>query len=659
MQHSWATDMSSTLRKFGVCRNESEARIVAALIASAERVGVAKAADEALACAHKCGEQTQRLRTTIRVLADLISHGWQFKVTGLDIVATAEQGCESEPRRDYVRRVQLGQREQQLLKPSVREFVRQMERRRLGPNGWVSIFSLMRDGRELASALKSTFPPKSIVPDVINPYIQVINGPDQRCEFTGLRLMDVWRYFRYTWAMPYNSVPGRSMLILIRDAGAANHPVSGIAALGSAIVQMSQRDSWIGWTGPDFLRRVQDQPTKTISSWVSRQLDELVDAIYRKDLVSEGVISSQEVRRPTRDTSAKLRTAADRAWTVHRKFPSRKDHKEREYTNRHWRRQTLLPLFRAKRCETLAQLLQARKALNDCRFDGTVAGLQRVLSQPSGRRAVEIIIRAVKARHIGIDMLDITICGAVPPYNPLLGGKLVAMLLCSPEVSRAYWNRYRRMPSVIASSMAGRTVCRVPKLVLLGTTSLYGERLNQYHRIQIPPGVARNVTPVRFTYLGESIGFGSSHLSRDTVTELELLLAQSSQGRRVNSIFGEGVSPRLRKIRDGLALIGFDPEFVLKHGNKRLVYGVPLASNFREVLVGLNRVAKYILPQLRCKQATQSIASYWASRWLDRRLANHPEVIEDIAHNDLRLSYAHAARVKLPELPAETLPLFA
>ena len=52
----------------------------------------------------------------------------------------------------------------------------------------------------------------------------------------------------------------------------------------------------------------------------------------------------------------------------------------------------------------------------------------------------------------------LTICGAIPPYNEVLGGKLVAMLMMSPEVVAEYRRRYAGMPSVIASSMAGRPI---------------------------------------------------------------------------------------------------------------------------------------------------------------------------------------------------------
>jgi hypothetical protein len=651
--------MKSHFHKFGSCRDAEEASILQLVIG---REGtVSSAVNEALRLTHQRVVNAQRTRALVRVVADLISHGWQFKIVGRDILATNEGANEGEDRKEYVRRVQLAQREQQLYRPSVRDFIFSMERRRLGPQGWVSIFSLIRDGAGLANRLRSLQAGESAVPAAIQPYIQVIESPNQRCEFTGLRLMDVWRYFRYTWAMPYNSVPGRSMLILIRDAKADNHPVMGIAALGSAIVQMSQRDKWIGWGSSQFLKHLEEHPSRTVAKWISRQLDEFTKDVYKTDLIRDGVFRRTELRKPTTATIEGLRQTAQKAWRLHRKFPNKKDHKEREYSDKHWSRQALLPLFRAKRSETLAKLLEARKALNDSGFTKpTVSNLRKLLMHSSGKRAVEILLRLTKAQHVGIDMLDITICGAVPPYNPILGGKLVAMLMCSPEIVHAYRKRYRNAPSIIASSMTGRSVFRRPRLVLLGTTSLYGERLNQYHRVQVPSHIAGGPTgAVRFEFLGESIGYGSSHLSKATVEELELLLAHSKNGRRVNSIFGEGVSPRLRKIRDGLSLIGLDPDPVLNHGNRRLVYGIPLAENFRQILLGLSERGKYVLPQGKAKLVTTLIAQYWGKRWLDSRLANRPEVIDFVAVNDIRVPYSHGACVQLPALPIDAPPLFA
>lgn len=57
----------------------------------------------------------------------------------------------------------------------------------------------------------------------------------------------LWRYLRYLGAIPYSEYVGRRQRFLIRDAGHPNHPVMGIAALGSSIMQLRVRDQWIGW----------------------------------------------------------------------------------------------------------------------------------------------------------------------------------------------------------------------------------------------------------------------------------------------------------------------------------------------------------------------------------------------------------------------------
>ena len=91
-------------------------------------------------------------------------------------------------------------------------------------------------------------------------------------------------------------------------------------------------------------------------------------------------------------------------------------------------------LFRAKRARVLAGLLKAKQNLLDAGFKSpTRRCLSTALKTSAGRHAIEVVLKHIKAMHVGIDMLDITVCGAIPPYNGILGGKLVAMLLTSPR----------------------------------------------------------------------------------------------------------------------------------------------------------------------------------------------------------------------------------
>lgn len=219
-----------------------------------------------------------------------------------------------------------------------------------------------------------------------------------------------------------------------------------------------------------------------------------------------------------------------------------------------------------------------------------------ILESPEKRQAIQSLIRRAKSQRVGTAIADITVCGAVPPYSCILGGKLVAMLAASPDVVREYSARYAAQESVIASSLAGRPIVRPTHLVFLGTASLYGTEPTQYTRVRIPcdrlggkPG--ENVS---YRLLGRTEGFGTSQFSRDTVKAFSLMLAQIDGGQRVHSIFGEGVNPRLRKIRDGFDALRLPSDLLLSHGSPRLIYGVALARNFRQYLLGFDPEPEYL-----------------------------------------------------------------
>lgn len=596
-----------------------------------------------------------RARLAESILLDLVDQGWEAQVKTKAIRVRPPQGDEETPTeaKDRIRNAHLIERDNYLRQPAVREFIRTMEQRRLTANGWHCIYSLMRDGEELAERLRES----STIADVdaravalkrvVDPYIQFVET-DAICQHTGLLLSDVWRYFRLTWVNAPKSVPGRSMMLLIRDAAAPNHPVIGIAALGSSVVQQEARDNWIGWNAAAFVEQLQAAPTAKKGAWLVQSLQHLIDDIFTADLVKDRIIAAREITHPTPDAIAALREEGARAKERHQQNPAAVEHKRRKGG---WKAAAETDLFRFKRCESLAKLLGIRMAFDAAGITkGSKAELVSALQSSAFRTAVGQLVRLKKAAHVGIDMMDITVCGAIAPYNRLLAGKLVCALLTSTEVAAFYNKRYADQESVIASSMKGEPVRRKPRLVLLGTTSLYGVGSSQYNRIKIhgPEVGAKPGVTIEYRQLGLSKGFGSFHFSRLTTDLIETMLSRLREGTKPNSIFGEGVNPLMRKIRQALEMLDLPSDKILNHGNQRVIYVIPLAENFREVLLGQDETPKYFLPISHASESTERLAAFWRRRWLARRIEN-PDVLKDVGSHSLCYPVTHGARIP-PEI---------
>ena len=279
----------------------------------------------------------------------------------------------------------------------------------------------------------------------------------------------------------------------------------------------------------------------------------------------------------------------------------------------------------------------------------TASKLAELASTERGSDAIRKILKKAKADRVGIAVADLTVCGAIQPYNAILGGKLVAMLATSPEVVVEYRRRYAAAESEIASAVAGRAIVREPTLVVLGTTSLYGVGSSQYNRISIPCGRLGGSPneAIRFEELGHSRSFGTSQYSEETIDALVDVVQQSENGQRVNSIFGEGISPKLRKVREGLSLVGLPADLLLQHHRRRVVYGVSLVRNLREHLLGIEPIAAYLVPIENGSAATARIAAWWRERWLQKRIAS-VEVLTEVRRHTLVRPIGHGARVSAP-----------
>ena len=171
-----------------------------------------------------------------------------------------------------------------------------------------------------------------------------------------------------------------------------------------------------------------------------------------------------------------------------------------------------------------------------------------------------------------VHVMDAYVVGAVPPYSQIIGGKLVAALMGSTEVKRAYERKYLARQSVI------RRRTHRARLVLLTTTSALG-RSSIYNRLAIPDGP-------RFLRIGSTKGFGHFHLHGRIFDLLRDHLVARSHPYASGHRFGMGPNWKLRVARAALEDIGIDGNSILNHGIEREVYVIPLAENWKEVLSG-------------------------------------------------------------------------
>ena len=591
---------------------------------------------------------TTACRAALALLRDLSAQEWDVQWASDAISVSPPQGDDDvDQEKKRVRFQEQLKRDEQLRTPSVRRFIERMERPKEWDGRFRSIFDLMRDGIELSRNLEKANSGQMAFNDIVDPYLQVVES-NERCEWTGLRLMDVWRYFRHTWSNQYVSTPGRSMPVLVRDRAAENHPVIGIAALGSAIVQLAHRDRSLGWNPPDVLNQLRQSPTSIDSKWLLDRLDAWRSELYTVDLAADGLWSDKWWDAPElADVEALARESVLRR-ERHQRLGRKSDFKTSNSScgDEFWLARAQTDLYRSKRCKLAADLLRARRELAPCIGDASEGRLAVILSTAAGRKSVSWTVRRAKAETVGTEIADITVCGAIAPYTHLLGGKLVASLLVGPTVVRAYREKYREKPSEIASSIAARGVVRPANLIYLGTTSLYGAGSSQYNRLKIPADVLDSSTDLEFVPLGRSQSFGTSHLSQETVSALTDLAEQAQRGARVKSIFGEGASPKFRKVREGMDLLGWPSDELLRHRRERIIYGVELAAAPGDYLLRRQSRPDYLFdPDLEDDVAR--ITNWWRERWMVPR-SQREGIVDAVAQHTLQRPVKHGARVDMP-----------
>lgn len=504
-------------------------------------------------------------------------------------------------------------------------------------NGY-SILDLVANGDELTHRLEQAKSGAIAVEDAVKPYLQLVRE-NERDSFTGLKTSEIWRYFRLTWSTPAETTPGRTMQYLIRDAAHPMHAVMGIASLENCAVQITSRDDYLGWNQKAFIDRIlslEVEDAKNEFQTLLRYIEDGISGIDYSELCTTAVIE-----KPTEENIKMLLDEAANA--EQQRQSALRDTLDSEIAEDDKSDlgsisvETEKALYRRKRAEQLARLLFAKKQISDLisetAFDEKWMDFCK---NDNGISAIRSALVAQKTKHIGSSMMELNVCGAIPPYNEILGGKLVALLATSPQVIHDYKERYADKSSEIASRLKGAPVCRPADLVYVGTTSLYYVGSSQYNRLRIPGSVFDSNFDIVWKQIGMTIGFGTLHISK--ATTLSLSEATTDGFTRINHVFGEGASPKMRlltmSIRELLESTNEDSKDFSKHAMSRIVYGACLASNTKEYLLGKESAPKYYTDMDKYQEGTDKIVHYWQTRWLSSRL-NYEPIYEKIKSFDL------------------------
>jgi hypothetical protein len=204
-----------------------------------------------------------------------------------------------------------------------------------------------------------------------------------------------------------------------------------------------------------------------------------------------------------------------------------------------------------------------------------------------------------------VNMMDAYVLGALPPYNALLGGKLVACLIRSRDIYDDFTRAYGQTRGIISKRKKNA------RLLAVTTSSSMG-RSSVYNRLKLA-GMEY------FKPIGYTGGWGHFHIPDGLFAELRNYMRDIGHTYADRHRFGQGPNWRMRTTRAALELLGFEDD-MLRHGIEREVFLCQLASNALNILrTGRGR------PNLSSLLSAEEVAQLAVERWMLPRSQRMPE----------------------------------
>jgi hypothetical protein len=204
-----------------------------------------------------------------------------------------------------------------------------------------------------------------------------------------------------------------------------------------------------------------------------------------------------------------------------------------------------------------------------------------------------------------VNVMDAYVIGAIPPYSMLLGGKLIASLVCTAEINDVFTHKYSRTRGIISRERKRAVLAMVTTSSALGRSSMY-------NRLRLP-GCRL------FRSVGYTSGWGHFHIPDRLFSKMRDYLRQRGHHYPDNHRYGDGPNWRLRTIRACLSALELNPD-LLRHGIAREVFVCELAANARAFLAG---AAAH--PELTDLPRIEEMTAAASARWIMPRSSRRPE----------------------------------
>jgi hypothetical protein len=234
---------------------------------------------------------------------------------------------------------------------------------------------------------------------------------------------------------------------------------------------------------------------------------------------------------------------------------------------------------------------------------------------------VAAAVRAIKDVTLNRVHTEVVICGALPPFGNLLGGKIVAMMMNHPLV-RATLDR--DIGVLLAGSFDVLKIENwLPRFgpLLTTTKGLFPNHSAQYNRVRLPSGKST----LKLEKLGLTQGQTMSHIS-DRSMNFAVEINERMGEKGISREYGSGGAKRQRILQSAARIVGLDTDSLYAHVT-RPVYGTLFVSNSQGVVLGGESPEwkDNYMPNQTTEEYETLVMEMWRDKWLSnakRRVLN-------------------------------------